>query len=393
MNDSMTPPLRADVRVLPFQDSDGQGENRYIVAVGERHFVVGAVVAAVLEESRQPSTAAVLAARVSERLGTFVSAELVNRVLAEQRLSVCFRAGEPEAECPIRFRARLVSGRALRVPLAALSKLFTLNAAVLVIALLAIVAASVAANSSGRTADPLSGPEMICAFALTLLGVLVHELGHLAACARFGASHGGIGVGLYWCMPVFYAEVNGAWTLPRIQRAAVDAGGVYLQCLYTVALGAIYLATDAPAVREAIAWTFFLMLHTLNPVLKYDGYWLLTDLAGAPNLHARIRESAQQTWSVIRRVPDARLPARKPLLLLGAFAGAALTYFTYLLLMLGTGIGKSAGTAAEKWATSGVMWHAIGESAVLALLVVMAVSLAFVLAQSIHRIGRISPSC
>jgi hypothetical protein len=192
-------------------------------------------------------------------------------------------------------------------------------------------------------------------------------------------------------MPVFYADVNGAWTLPRLQRAAVDAGGVYLQCIYAVTLGAIYLATDAPAIREAIAWTVFLMLHTLNPVLKYDGYWLLTDLAGAPNLHAKIRASAQQVWSVLRRQPGASLPSRKPLLLLGAFTATAFAYFAYLLLMLGTSLGKSAGAATEKWAEEGVMWQAVGESALLTLLLVMAVSLAFVLAQSIHRIGRISP--
>jgi putative peptide zinc metalloprotease protein len=311
MNDNMTPTLRPDVRVLPFDDCEGQ--DRFIVAVGERHLVVSALVAAVLEESRTSSTPAALAQRVSGRLGVAVSAELVSRVISEQLLSVCFRAAEQEPPCPIRYRARVISARALRTPLAVLSNLFTLKTAILVIALLAVVEISIAARSGGGAAEALSGAEVMCAVALTLLGVLAHELGHLAACVRFGATHGGIGVGLYWCMPVFYAEVNGAWTLPRVQRAAVDAGGVYVQCIYVLSLGAIYLATHAPAIREAIAWTFFLMLHTLNPVLKYDGYWLLTDLAGTPNLHARIRESAQHVWSVVRRIPGACLPTTKPL--------------------------------------------------------------------------------
>jgi len=384
----MTPTLRADVRVLPFDD--GEGRNRFIVAVGERHFVVGEVVAAVLQEARVPSTPEALAQRVSGRLGASVSADVVNRVIAEQMLSVCFHDGAQTAQCPIRFRARLVGAAALRVPLALLSKLFTSKVAILAIVMLAVVQIAIAAGSERGVAEGLSGTEVMCAVALTLLGVFVHELGHLAACARFGAVHGGIGVGLYWCMPVFYADVNGAWTLPRLQRAAVDAGGVYLQCIYTLGLGAAYLATQSPTIREAIAWTFFLMLHTLNPVLKYDGYWLLTDLAGAPNLHGRIRDSAQQVWSVIRRVPGASLPGTKPLLLLGAFTAIAFAYFAYLLLVLGAGIGKSLGATAEKWAAGEASWPAVGEFALLALLLVMAVSLSFVLARSIHRIGRIS---
>ncbi len=61
-----------------------------------------------------------------------------------------------------------------------------------------------------------------------------------------------------------------------------------------VAVGVAYLLTGAPLILDAITWTHFLMLHTLNPVLKYDGYWLLTDLAGIPNLHAAIRDTARR---------------------------------------------------------------------------------------------------
>lgn len=384
----MMPTLRPDVHVLPFED--GGGERKFIVAVGETHLVVSALVAAVLVESRVPSTPAALAQRVSHRLGVTVSVERVSRVISERLLAVCFRAVEQEPECPIRFRVRVMGAAALRVPLGALSKLFALRTALFVLALLTVAGTALALGTGGRDEETLRGSEVACAVTLTLLGVLAHELGHLAACARFGAKHGGIGVGLYWCMPVFFADVNGAWTLPRLQRAAVDVGGVYFQCIYIVGLGAIYMATAAPAVQEAIAWNVFLTLHTLNPVLKYDGYWLLADLSGTPNLHAQIGASARKVWDVVRGESGASLPTVKPLLLLSAFTGIALAYFVYLLLMLGTGIGRSAGAASDQWATSGAVWQAVGESALLALLLLMAISLASLLAQSIHRIGRIS---
>jgi putative peptide zinc metalloprotease protein len=396
MNESITPRLRADVLVQPFDEH--AGDNRFIVAVDGKHFVVSAAVAAVLVESRAHTTLSALAERASLRLGVTVSTDLASSVLNEQLLAICFHAPEQraESECPIRFRARVFGERALKAPLAVLSFLFTKPAAVALILALVVVELLITARSAGATPHTLSGTQVVCAGALTLLGIIVHELGHLAACARFGAAHGGIGMGLYWCMPVFYAEVNGAWMLPRLQRAVVDVGGIYLQCAYVVTLGAVYLATGAAAALEAIVWSHFLMLHTLNPVLKYDGYWLLTDLAGAPNLHAQIRESARSSWRAARALPEAQWPDLKALALLGAFAGIAVAYFAYVLAVLGANIGHSAGASAHRWAdhvsTPFGTWHAVGESAVLALLVVMAVSLAFLLARSIHRIGRDTPT-
>src|SRR4029079_6127490 len=138
-----------------------------------------------------------------------------------------------------------------------------------------------------------------------------------------------------WCMPVLYAEVSGAWMLPRLQRAAVDIGGVYFQCEYLIGLGAAYLASGAPPVLEAMVWTHFLMLHTLNPVLKYDGYWLLTDLGGMPSLHEQIRSSARDVWQTLRRVAAAQLPRITHLAVLCTFGAVALAYFAYTLVMLG----------------------------------------------------------
>ncbi len=211
-------------------------------------------------------------------------------------------------------------------------------------------------------------------------------MGHLSACSRFSAQHGGLGVGVYWCMPVFYAEVNGAWMLPRLQRAVVDVGGLYIQCWYVIALGAAYVLTGAPPILEAIVWTHFLMLHTLNPVLKYDGYWLLTDLAGIVNLHDTIRDTARRTWSAL--INGMALPTAKPLLSLAAFVIFATAYFGYVFVVLGHNIGRSLSASLQQWTDHGAMparmWRAAGESAVLALFIVMALSLALLFARSLY---------
>lgn len=46
-----------------------------------------------------------------------------------------------------------------------------------------------------------------------------HELGHASACRYFDISHGGIGLGLYINIPVFYTDVSSVWKLPRKKDA------------------------------------------------------------------------------------------------------------------------------------------------------------------------------
>jgi len=392
MNDTITPRLRADVELKPFDEYDG--DERFIIAVDDRHLVVSSGVAVVLDECRTHSTLDAVARRVSARMGFPVSPEMVGEVLSAQVLSDCFHVPEQRAQvhCPVRFRQRVLPAELLAPLLVSMRWLFSWPAAAALITTLVLIELLVIQHEPAAIPPPLSGAQIVCSVALTMLGVVVHELGHLSACSRFGARHGGIGMGVYWCMPVLYAEVSGAWMLPRLQRAAVDAGGVYFQCAYLVALGTVYLASGARPFLEAMAWTHFLMLHTLNPVLKYDGYWLLTDLGGIPNLHEQIRTTARQAWQAIRHVAGEHWPTLKQLAPLSAFGVMAVAYFAYTLAMLGTDIGRSASEIAQRWTVRDSAlfgyWHVVGETALLALLVVMALSLAFLLARSLHRLGK-----
>jgi len=385
-----TPHLRPDVLLRPFDAAAGDG--RFVVAVDDRHFVVSAAVAAVLEESRAPSTFAQVAQRASARLGLTVSPEQVKHLLAEQVPSILFHPTEGNAgpRGPVALRRRLAGARVLAPVLQRLAGLFAKRVAIAFGITLLLVELLVAARALGAPAAPLSAAQMAAAGTLTAFGIFLHEAGHLAACRRFGAPHGGIGVGLYWCFPVLYAEVHGAWLLPRLQRAVVDVGGVYFQGIYVLLLGVAYLITDAPLVLSVIAWSHLLMLHTLNPVLKYDGYWLLTDLTGAQNLHAIIRESARQVWRALLCRCASILPRRKECVVLAAFVVVSLAYFSYVLGLLGNNIAVVAYGAVTAWAgtleTPAAWFRAVSESALLSLLVAMAAGVSFLLAQAVRSI-------
>jgi putative peptide zinc metalloprotease protein len=277
--------------------------------------------------------------------------------------------------------------------LARLAWLFQARVAVAVAMAFVLVDTLVVCSAASATAsaNTLGWMQLALALALTAAGVFVHELGHLAACVRHGASHGGVGVGLYWCFPTFYSEVHGAWLLGRWQRAAVDAGGVYLQGGFVLLLGLAFLATRSPAVLGAIAWSHLLMLHTLNPVLKFDGYWLLTDLTGTPNLHRSITRTARRVLRAINPVVHGELPAARDLALFGVFTAVAIAYFAYMLHVLGDGIASalarvvSAFAAAEFTVVSALALA--GRVVVVALLLAMALGISALVARSINSVS------
>jgi len=120
---------------------------------------------------------------------------------------------------------------------------------------------------------------------LALVSVLCHELGHAAAVSKFGGSPGDIGFGLYLLLPTFYADVSEIWRFRRRQRMVVDIGGVYFQqlCLSVFALLNYY--TAAPEFLAACYFIDLVAWFNLNPIFRFDGYWLLVDYLALPNLY------------------------------------------------------------------------------------------------------------
>jgi hypothetical protein len=119
---------------------------------------------------------------------------------------------------------------------------------------------------------------------LSIASVLAHELGHASALSRYGGSPNGVGFGLYILLPVFYADVSQAWKLKQWQRVIVDMGGVYFQQVFFI-FGAIlsWLAND-PSLRAVCLAIDVMTLLALNPALRFDGYWVITDWLGLANL-------------------------------------------------------------------------------------------------------------
>lgn len=128
------------------------------------------------------------------------------------------------------------------------------------------------------------------AYSLVLISILAHEFGHASACKYFGVPPQEIGFALYWVYPVFYSNVNGAWQLSRWQRVVVDVGGLFFQGIIGIGYVAWYQYTGSEAAHLAAITILFMTIFTLNPVLKFDGYWIVADALNLPNLKPRMRQ-------------------------------------------------------------------------------------------------------
>jgi putative peptide zinc metalloprotease protein len=133
---------------------------------------------------------------------------------------------------------------------------------------------------------------------LTLLGGAFHELGHATATRYGGAEPGAIGAGIYLIWPVFYNDLSDTYRLSRAGRLRADLGGVYFNAVFVVAMAAIYVGTGFSPLLLAIAIQHLAMAQQFLPFVRLDGYYLVSDLAGVPDLFGHIRPS------LARLLPD-----------------------------------------------------------------------------------------
>ncbi|MBF0160706.1 MAG: hypothetical protein HQL88_00325 [Magnetococcales bacterium] len=174
-----------------------------------------------------------------------------------------------------------------------------------------------------------------------VLSKSLHELGHALVAKRYGCRVPVMGVAILMLWPVLFSETSEAWRLPqRRQRLAVGAAGMLAElALAAVASLAWSLLPDGP-LRNA---TFFLVTVTwiltlavnLNPLMRFDGYFLLSDWLEWVNLQER--SFALGRWFVRETLfgwgdpPPERLPAGRRRFLIG-FALSTWLYRFFLFL-------------------------------------------------------------
>jgi len=129
--------------------------------------------------------------------------------------------------------------------------------------------------------------QYIVSIIILLLSTLVHEFGHISACKSYNLKPGNIGAGFYYFMPVAYSDVTEIWKLPKKQRIMVNVGGIYFQIMYSGILLLFSVFISESILKYSAFLIFISALFQLNPLLRFDGYWILSDFLDIPNLHKK----------------------------------------------------------------------------------------------------------
>ena len=144
---------------------------------------------------------------------------------------------------------------------------------------------------------------------LAIMSTAFHEVGHGTACRYGGVRPGVTGCGFYLAWPVFFTDITNSYRLGRAGRLRTDLGGVYFNGVFLLALTALYLATGEPVLLVAVLSTGLEAAQQLLPTLRFDGYYIIADLVGIPDLFKYIGPIIRR---VLFRVPDdGRLAALK----------------------------------------------------------------------------------
>jgi putative peptide zinc metalloprotease protein len=129
---------------------------------------------------------------------------------------------------------------------------------------------------------------LLLVFALAVASAGFHELGHAAACRYGGATPGGMGMGLYLVWPAFYTDVTDTYRLPKRDRLRVDLAGLYFNVVVAVLTLAVWLVVGADALLLLVALQILQMVKQLSPVIRADGYHILSDWTGVPDLFSQM---------------------------------------------------------------------------------------------------------
>jgi len=404
------------VRLLgPYQDS-GYADPRYLVSRPDGKVVlVPVLVQQVLDGLTAGGDADAVAERVSTACGRELTADGLTYLVEEKLrpLGLVEPVTGPDAPAPppvktvapqnlvlgLRLRRVLVPRRASRVLAPILAPLFWPPVVVAALAALAWADYSLFAHTgveqvfAGVFVDP---PALLGVIGIVLAGTLFHEFGHAAACRYGGAQPGAIGIGLYLIFPALYTDVTDSYRLSRTGRLRTDLGGVYFHVWWILGCAAAYLATGWQPLLLVILLVHIEALQQLLPFVRLDGYFVLSDIAGVPDLFAR-------SGGVLKQL----LPGRTvdPALRLRPATRALVTAWTLVTLpllafCLGYLLWFSPQLAADAWASMQVEWivlqAALAASDVaavilsatsLVLLPLPMVGLALVLATMLVRLG------
>lgn len=194
---------------------------------------------------------------------------------------------------PSFFRIHLLSGE--RVEQLAKPLVWLVSYPVLLIAMVLWLAALTAGYQNLEMLTALSsklfvpGSQWWFLIAWTILK-FIHELGHALACLRVGVRPVSAGVGFIFFTPSPFVNATNAWNLEdRWSRILISSAGMLFEATFACVALLIACWTTSPSIQYLCVsivtlGTISTFAFNANPLMRFDGYYILIDLIGRPNL-------------------------------------------------------------------------------------------------------------
>ncbi|MER6351612.1 hypothetical protein ABT186_07105 [Streptomyces sp. NPDC001634] len=300
----VVPRLSAGLQLHGEYQGSGFTEPKYIARRGDGQVVQLSrllhLVASSIDGSRDIET---IAHRVSARFGREVSADNI-RYLIENKLDPLGvtvpegveeeQVSAPRSDLLLALKGHRVIFNERRVAKIARA-LAWLHRPLVVVAVLAGIAVLdvwlfVFFGAITPVLEVLDQPVLLLVvFVLTVASLVFHEFGHASACRYGGARPGCIGCGLFLIWPSMYTDVTDVYRIGRVGRLRTDLGGVYFNVVFMLAMAGAYAVSGQAFFLATVYLGHFEILEQLMPAVRLDGYYILGDLAGVPDLYGKIK--------------------------------------------------------------------------------------------------------
>jgi putative peptide zinc metalloprotease protein len=132
---------------------------------------------------------------------------------------------------------------------------------------------------------------------------IIHEFGHGLSCKKFGGEVHEMGL-LFLCLsPALYCNVSDAWMLPnKWHRIIISAAGIYVELV--IAAAATFVWWNSPthpfinnmSLSLMVVCSVSTVVFNANPLMRYDGYYVVSDWLEIPNLRERSNRFLKNTF-------------------------------------------------------------------------------------------------
>ena len=190
--------------------------------------------------------------------------------------------------------------------------LYTRGGTILLIALVTLAAWACAGEVPSIKAQlerlsDISAKNILFGWAMFATAKMLHEIGHAVAARRAGAAEGldfvnfRWGISFMFLLPTPYVDVSSAWLLEnRWRRAQVGLAGIEVDLFVAAIAALVWVEIGEGFLADRLFEVVLLcgassLLFNANPLVRLDGYYVLSDLIGIPNLQTR-------GWAALRNL-------------------------------------------------------------------------------------------